>query len=292
MKTHLLKASLILFFIAFTAQVVDAATVKFKKPDAWQEVHVYAWGGATTAEPFGAWPGLTLTETDGWYECSITETVNLIFNNNDGSQTVSANTTVSSCYQTDGTANADGHLQVQIIPCEEGGITVKFQKPVSWTNVHLYAYVGEDGVLGGWPGLKLAAQDGWYSYTFDASITAVNIIYNNGDGMQLPDKFIEGDVCFNDILETVSCDLPTSIQVESAAKLTVYPNPVADQLFINSTFDVEKLVIYSITGSKVLETNLLQSGQPINVASLNQGFYFVTVISPDGNRNTIKIRKE
>ena len=56
-------------------------------------------------------------------------------------------------------------------------ITVKFQKPASWTAVSLYNW-GVSEIMGGWPGTALTATNGWYTYTFPASYTGGNLISN------------------------------------------------------------------------------------------------------------------
>jgi hypothetical protein len=73
-------------------------------------------------------------------------------------------------------------------------VTVKFQKPDSWTAVSLYTWDAE--LLGGWPGATLTETDGWYTYTFDASFTGANLIFNNGGaGEQAVDYRATADVC-------------------------------------------------------------------------------------------------
>ena len=59
----------------------------------------------------------------------------------------------------------------------------------SWTSVYLYAWSDTEGqFLGEWPGTQVSKDaEGWWSYTFDASVKNVNIIWTNGAGEQTID---------------------------------------------------------------------------------------------------------
>ena len=59
----------------------------------------------------------------------------------------------------------------------------------SWTSVYLYAWSDTEGqFLGEWPGTLVSKDaEGWWSYTFDASVKNVNIIWTNGAGEQTID---------------------------------------------------------------------------------------------------------
>ncbi len=82
----------------FGAKEVMAAdaydlTVHYSNPNGWTDVYGYAWTGAGT-NLAGEWPGTQISENAehaGWYDLVLTDvttdTVNFIFNNNNGSQT-------------------------------------------------------------------------------------------------------------------------------------------------------------------------------------------------------------
>ncbi|MDY0102365.1 MAG: starch-binding protein [Lentimicrobium sp.] len=169
-------------------------TVKFHKPDTWTEVSLYTWGPEVT----GGWPGAVLTEVDGWYTFTFDETftgANLIFNNNGaGEQTEDYAITGEVCLEASQTLNTNGKYDVTVVPCVSEGWTVKFKEPASWTAVSLYTYGPE--VTGGWPGATLTKTGDWYTYTFDDSFTAGNLIFNNaGAGEQTEDFVMSGEVC-------------------------------------------------------------------------------------------------
>jgi uncharacterized membrane protein len=72
--------------------------------------------------------------------------------------------------------------------------------------------------------------------------------------------------------------------------LTLYPNPVEDQLNIQNGFEIEQVEIYSVTGQLVRQ--LSGSGRlvKVNTANLTSGMYFATVYS-NGEVSTVKFIK-
>lgn len=67
-------------------------TVYFSNPNGWTDVYAYAWD-SNGSEILGSWPGTQISEEDdyeGWYRAEFTSSetgMNVIFNNNSGSQT-------------------------------------------------------------------------------------------------------------------------------------------------------------------------------------------------------------
>jgi len=58
--------------------------------------------------------------------------------------------------------------------------------------------------------------------------------------------------------------------------LQIYPNPVKDELFIQSETDINKIEIYDIAGKQMLTGNL-SSGKSINVSVLPAGVYVLKI---------------
>lgn len=86
-------------------------------------------------------------------------------------------------------------------------IIVAFAKPDDWAKVNLYSWIMVEGsskateYTGGWPGTELTEQNanGMYYYTFDAAITEVNFIFNDGKAtgaIQTADLWTDEDVCY------------------------------------------------------------------------------------------------
>jgi len=110
-------------------------------------------------------------------------------------------------------------------------ITVKFQKPAGWTAVSLYTWGPE--ALGGWPGTALTETNGWYTYTFDASFTGANLIFNNNNSTaneQTVDYPITASSCIKSSatknadgkydLTTVACVSGMTIKIQKPAAWT------------------------------------------------------------------------
>jgi len=85
----------------------------------WSNVYLYSWCDGGALQPCGAWPGMLLNkDNEGWwsytFDSKIT-TVNIIWNNGTGQQTVDiTNVTQSTCYNLDGGGEKYG---VVIVDC-------------------------------------------------------------------------------------------------------------------------------------------------------------------------------
>ena len=89
-------------------------------------------------------------------------------------------------------------------------------------------------------------------------------------------------------LSTLNTESP-----ELQLKVKVYPNPVAEAIFIThpteQSFEVR---ITDISGKQMLET-AHQKQQPLSVQTLTTGTYFITVTTKDSKQtNTYKIIKQ
>jgi hypothetical protein len=74
-------------------------------------------------------------------------------------------------------------------------------------------------------------------------------------------------------------------------EITLYPNPVADQLRTNSKENIE-ISIYDITGSLVIK-GFINKSQSISLQQLPKGLYFASISSPSSKTvHTRKIIKE
>ena len=94
-----------------------------------------------------------------------------------------------------------------ILPISEVGeeTTVRLN-PASaapWNKVYLYAWINSGGnalqLCGSWPGTQVSKDsDGWWSYTFDESLTNVNIIWTDGNGNQTVDiNNVSASTCYS-----------------------------------------------------------------------------------------------
>lgn len=70
----------------------------------------------------------------------------------------------------------------------------------------------------------------------------------------------------------------------------IYPNPVRNEFTFKSNFKAEKLEIHSLSGQRILSTPFIL-GSSIDVSTLEQGIYFVTLTDNRGNNSKQRIIK-
>ncbi|RMA57946.1 YCF48-related protein [Ulvibacter antarcticus] len=74
------------------------------------------------------------------------------------------------------------------------------------------------------------------------------------------------------------------------SNIVLSPNPVQNVLQLSSQFEVDNILIYSVTGSEVLSQEIKSTNAEIDFSSLSDGVYFVKTISGDAI-DTFKIIK-
>jgi len=197
--------SSIVSYVYYT-EAPTGITVKFKKPDEWNTVYFYAWNANSTTL-LGAWPGTQVTTgTDNW--CSYVfpdeiTTLNLVFSNGSGNQTVDVNNvTDDTCFETNGT-NSDGKYIVATVDCTNGGENppssgdivlqageqaIFFEKPADWgSNIHVYIYGTSGKITSGWPGdAATALTDNVFKLNLTGEINNWKVLFNDGGSHQTP----------------------------------------------------------------------------------------------------------
>jgi len=76
--------------------------------------------------------------------------------------------------------------------------------------------------------------------------------------------------------------------------LSIYPNPAYDLLNINisnADFRNSEVVVYNISGTEILKTNIAGSNAQVNIENLSKGVYFVKVNNANGFNKTVKFVK-
>jgi len=164
-------------------------------------------------------------------------------------------------------------------------ITVRFQKPDAWSAVYFYAWTGTStAVLGSWPGKSITVDaDGWYSYTFDSSVTSVNLVFNGGAGssQSVDVTGITSSVCYKTngtnsgkyLVVTTDCPY-TAINELKESDLLLFPNPVTDILKISSKNEVENVNIYGIYGNLIKK---LGNVDEISFSDIEKGVYILKI---------------
>ncbi|MBQ7449210.1 MAG: starch-binding protein [Paludibacteraceae bacterium] len=199
-----MKKITFLFVAMFAMAVsVNAAVVRAYPPSDWTEtvMSIWIWNTGDDAQDNQF---IEMAPMGEYFEATLDfASANLIFVNGstwngDANQTVNLeNVDLSAdvCFQIqEGTGKRDALL----IECDGGilpppvdpinQIKITFRVPEDWDVVNLYAWDEEGNALcGAWPGMQLAIKDGWVAYGFEDWRTFVNIIFNNGAGVQTID---------------------------------------------------------------------------------------------------------
>ena len=84
---------------------------------------------------------------------------------------------------------------------------------------------------------------------------------------------------------TVTLDLSVyecnvGVEENVSSKISVYPNPANDEVFIKSDSPIEKVELYSLTGALLMQENNF-SGK-ISVSAFPQGVYLLKVYTDKG----------
>jgi hypothetical protein len=130
------------------------------------------------------------------------------------------------------------------------------------------------------------------------------VILNNGSLSICANDFVCGALDNQAVAKTIlnnnsGCNSIAEVEAEClilgvsdldlASVISVYPNPVSEQLSIHLSEGIvfEKATIYSVLGQQVIST----SEREINMSSLSQGVYFANIVT-DRGAMTYKLVKE
>lgn len=84
-----------------------------------------------------------------------------------------------------------------------------------------------------------------------------------------------------------------AVEENMLADTTVYPNPLQNTLFIESEVNIVSANIRDVLGRSIYNTsNTTNSISEMDVSTLTQGVYFITLISDENQSKTIKLIKE
>ena len=174
----------------------DPVTVYVQDASGWENLYLYMWGDK---ELCGGWPGVAVTETQKIGSVTYKKIVvddaegraeNLIFNNNDGTQTESFAVTLSG--ELFVSLDADGVITA--IDPRNPDIKILVNNQTNWDAITLYAW-GDAEAFGGWPGATPVGTEEVKGVTYtvfglpaDMAGKTLNLIFNNnGGGKQLAD---------------------------------------------------------------------------------------------------------
>ena len=82
------------------------------------------------------------------------------------------------------------------------------------------------------------------------------------------------------------------MQINDNGEVSLYPNPVKNDLYIKTPSEKSVINIYSLQGSLIKSLPAYQSNEQIDVSTLMSGVYLVKISGPDGKVYTGKFVKE
>lgn len=92
--------------------------------------------------------------------------------------------------------------------------------------------------------------------------------------------------CTNTSVKTVSVSTCTGIDESiNVSSFTIYPNPNTGVFNIQATILPATLVIYDITGKKIITKTLTEMETSINISDLNNGIYFSNISNDKSSMN-------
>jgi hypothetical protein len=161
-------------------------------------------------------------------------------------------------------------------------ITSYYDNPQTGDPIDLFAYVenaGDNLIYEWYVNDVLTGGNEPFVMVNYAPNTIVKVkVYCNSDCLK--NDYVEASYIFSDF---------TGINTELVKHLSIFPNPTKDYLFIQSELPIERIEIYSLTGSLLLLENNFTG--KISMQNLTKGIYVVKIYT-DKRLVIIKTEKE
>jgi hypothetical protein len=174
-------------------------------------------------------------------------------------------------------------------------LTVYFKPPATWTGIpkiHYWSAVPAGSVANTtWPGLAMTAHtNGFYKYTISGP-TSINVIFNNGGSGATNQT---ANLLNKTNGYSYTWGAPTAKTTVNSEKnendfITILPNPVSHILQVNSNIPMNSYSIITAQGRLVKEVD--SNASAIDVSSLSEGLYFITIRLENGQETMQKIIK-
>lgn len=182
-------------------------------------------------------------------------------------------------------------LTVSDVMVEDNQKYIEFSPPVSYymevSNQNQENVFFREGII-------TFFNDTYYEQNTGLSYVSI-CVYN--DGEQVFSIGDEWDINFNEFqVNWLTCELLDVYNLSNENfernQLKVYPNPVSNQLYVESQVSaIEHLQIFDVSGKNVMEV-IYQENQLIDVSTLTKGLYFVKIETVDGSSFTKKLVKD
>jgi len=135
--------------------------------------------------------------------------------------------------------------------------------------------------------VTLMLPDGLYAFKFFKGAS-----WDNGDPAPGGDRTLQYSGTMNVTYKWGVDGLLSVPQNPLAEQIKMYPNPVSNELVINSSAKVKEVTITSMLGQLVGTYSLNSNGRTsINTSALGNGMYFVTFVGENGHRFVQKLVK-
>lgn len=187
------------------------------------------------------------------------------------------------------------HTYITEEPPAPKGITVGLKKPDGWSNVNIWAWTGtSNNLFTSWPGVQMTTKDNtWYYYTFDESVTSVNVVFSTGTGFpqSVDITGIATSTCYEKSGESagkitvnaVTCPDLTGLNfIENNNAVSIFPNPAYDYISVDVPSTGSTITIFSSEGNRIKILNNYQRNDKISVSSLPDGIYFIRAVGDNG----------
>ncbi len=193
-----------------------------------------------------------------------------------------------------------------------GTITIKAKLPPSWTAPKIWVWdagnAAKNYTGGKWPGLAMtASQDNIFSITLqNIDASEVGVVINNGGTNpteQTVDLFALADICWElganpvitsnpkkyEATESEDC-FGTGLISANYNAISLYPNPIVNEVYLHAETPLDRLWIYSLTGELLLEESI--QSQAIDLSDFSAGIYILQMTDLTGNYYSQKVIKE
>lgn len=113
----------------------------------------------------------------------------------------------------------------------------------------------------------------WHNYTKPGKYNVCLTEYDNFNGPTRCPAIYPDTALSKKNKITIAVVKPSGIKIQSSSKISIFPNPACDHIFIKGIIKGE-LLIFDLTGKEILKTEI-NTSESIDISKLNKGTYFI-----------------